>query len=307
IISTILSGTIENSSADNVFNAILIIDILVPAFSFFIILLAVAFFPPVMFANKGMSIITLLPASILALLFFFNIDFQLKFLAIIIFFAISSFYFIKEYRERKEIEEIENSLGDGLLMASSLPKGAHIKDFFYSMCKHAKGRLSTEFCIAHKQIINLVSIDKVMHDLKTRIKSELFEKTMEILEYSFKTGKHVTEKLAELAEDILNFSELKRERISMLSIQKYSLIIGALLIPIILSSAFSIISGLDIIDENFLTLLRFSIVPAYLIMISSLSAIFISTMESNRTAELIYFSFFTITEIFIYFNTNISI
>jgi hypothetical protein len=305
LISILLASSFGNQQ--DPLSLILVIDVIVPAIGFIIVITSIAFFPFVTFSKKEISAITLIPALIIAFMFFLDLSNEIKFglIALISIFAV--FYFLKDYKEKKEIEDIENKLGDALLMASSLPKGAHIKDFFFSMCKNMTGKLKNEFCIAYKQLLHLVSVDKVIQDLKKRINSQIFARTMDIIDYSFKSGKNITERLAELAEDILTFSELKREQISLIAMQKYSIIIGSLLVPFILSSAFSIISGLSVIDSNILSILRFSVVPAYIIMMSSISSIFISSIEGNKTSELLYFCFFAITEMFIYFNTHIEI
>ncbi len=306
------NGNASASSALNVANkalfiqSIFVLDIAIPLFAFLLVIVGISLFPSVIFASKSLSLLTLYVAIPLAALFFLPIPQLWRFVIIGLAFLLSATKFVKEYRKRKRVDELEAKLGDALLVASTLPKGVHMKELFERLCKEKLGYISKEFCIAKRQFDNNMNITNVMDDLKKRVPSKLFERVIEILDYAFKSGKNVGEKISEIAEDILMFSELKREQISMISIQKYSLLMGMLLVPLIVSSAFSIISSLGVTKGVSLQGIEESVVPAYLIIMSAVTAIFITSLEGKRTEELIYFFVLVFLTLFIYFNLRIS-
>ncbi len=307
ILLVLSTSIMENKdSGENFSNALLIIDVLFPLIGLLIIVLGFFFFPQIFFIKSQTKFLTLIPAMILAIAFLLEVNFDLKVIVFSIICLICFLFFIKEYKKIKEIEEAENNIGECLLIASTLPKGSHIRDFFHLLCDYGKGKIKKESCIAYKQLKHFISIEKVIEDFKRHINSRFIEEIIDVVSYSFKTGKDIDKKISELAEQVLTFTELKREYNSLLSMQRYSIILGMLLMPFIISSTFSLISSLEISTEYF-SKLKISIIPAYMILMSSLSSMFLSTLENNKAKELAYFCFFVIFEMFIYFNINISI
>jgi hypothetical protein len=94
-----------------------------------------------------------------------------------------------------------------------------------------------------------------------------------------------------LAEDIMQFSEIKREKAAMMSMQKYTLLFGAVLIPLILKITLNLLNNLvGFFNGNqALLLFSFSLVPAYLGVYAFLSATYISEIEGKRSSMPTYF------------------
>ncbi|RME80121.1 MAG: hypothetical protein D6769_00435 [Methanobacteriota archaeon] len=306
LVAVILGQSFSSTSVEPL-QAVFILDILVPSICLLIAVVGVALFPSIIFSKKELNF-SIMPFSIvLALLFFLPIAREVKLLAFVALFLFSLYRFWGSYVARRELDELEANLADSLLVASSLPKGAHLKEVFAVLCRNAKGKLSREFCISSKQLKANMSIGAVLNDLKERVKSKLFSKTVEVLEYAFKSGRNIGDRIAELAEDLLMFMELKREQSAMLSIQKYSLLIGILIVPLILSSTFSIIASFKIKGVEGLPYIRDSAVPAYLVLISGVTAVFITTLEGNKSSDLLYFSLLSLATVFIYFNLHFTV
>ncbi len=307
VASLITSGFSGQATTLDITSAALAMDLIIPVISLFIVLLGVGMFPPVLFAKKELSLTTVFISIPLAIIFFLPITLFYRWLILAVVFVFSAYKFFGEFIKRRRLDELELKLGDALLVASTLPKGVHMKELFAKLCRESLGTISKEFCIAKRQFDNNMNITNIMQDLRDRVPSKLFARVIEVLEYAFKSGRNVGEKISELAEDILMFSELKREQMSLLAIQKYSLLLGMVLVPVIIASAISIVGGLNVVDKQGLEGLKSSVIPAYFILMSALTSTFITSIEGKRTSELIYFSALSLITLFLYFNVHLAV
>ncbi len=277
-----------------------------PLLSLLILLLSKSSLPPSLFKEKRQLkayIPLLAAAAVVTVVWLIPIDviFKVAVLGIILLISAKNFY--SSYKEGKEVESIENNLPDALFSIAGMPKGAHIEKIFERIAHAGFGRLSEEFETASKQMKANVKPEIVVRDLGDRVGSDMLMRAGEIMVKVFEAGGHIGERLAELAEDMLLFYEMKRERANVLSMQKYTLIAGAVIIPLILSTALGLvgkIAGLMQEQSNIVDVAA-SVIPLYLIIYSCLTAFYISDSEGKPSKGLVYFVGIAIASIAIFY------
>ena len=193
----------------------------------------------------------------------------------------------KEDKTRsKEVkkEKIEREIVDVLLLLSSLPETKDIKKIFEILGKSSGNEIKKEFEVAWKQLKLNIKPEEVLEELKKRVGSNIFSRIVDVFLYSIKTGVAINKKMSEMADDLLSYLETKREKTAMLSIQKYTLMIGVILIGVISGKAYAIVDGIKSGSVEFM--LKY--VPAYIIINSSLVSWFSSSIEGNKSRAFLY-------------------
>lgn len=265
-----------------------------PLLSLLILILSKSSLPPSLFRERSQlkAYIPLLAAAgvtVAVWLIPIDIIFKVAALFIILLFGAKNFY--SSYKEGKEAESIENNLPDALFSIAGMPKGAHIEKIFERIAHAGFGRLSMEFETASKQMKANVKPEIVVADLGERVGSDMLTRAGEIMVKVFEAGGHIGERLAELAEDMLLFYEMKRERANVMSMQKYTLIAGGIIIPLILSMALGLVGKIAVLmqEESNIIDVASSVIPIYLIIYACLTAFYISDSEGKPSKGLVYF------------------
>ena len=205
--------------------------------------------------------------------------------------AIMLWAIYRSYRKEKRTEEIEQYLPDALFTMSALPKATKIEKIFETIEKAGYGALSEEAGKSKRQLAMNVKTDTVLEDLWKRNDSPALKKACIMLKYVFDTN--AFNQLHTIAEDLLKNFEIKRERANLMSMQKYTILFGGLLIPLILKIALSLIGSLVEFfeDPTAPQLIEYSIslIPPYLVIYSLISSFYISDIESKKSMAAIYF------------------
>jgi hypothetical protein len=212
--------------------------------------------------------------------------------------------FYPTYVREKRIEGIENALPNALMASSSLPKSATLEGVFGIFENEGKP-LSEEAEVSLRQLKSNMSEDDVLEDFKERNKGPLVERVANALKHSLDCGN--VKRINETAEDLLEFNSISNERKAMVSMQKYTLFFGVLLIPIILKSVTNIlnsigetlISNIDIIREIQ------QVIPAYIIIYAALVSYYASDIDKKRSSLFIYFSILSVLGIAAYYFVDI--
>ncbi|MFH2105934.1 MAG: type II secretion system F family protein [Candidatus Micrarchaeota archaeon] len=212
--------------------------------------------------------------------------------------------FYPTYSKEKRIEGIENALPNALMASSSLPKSATLEEVF-NVFENEGMPLSEEAEISLRQLKSNMSEDKVLDDFKERNKGPLVERVANALKHSLDCGN--VKRINETAEDLLEFNSISNERKAMVSMQKYTLFFGVLLIPMILKSVTKI---LDSIGETLLsntgTIHEIQqVIPAYIIIYAALVSYYSSDIDKKRSSLFIYFSILSILGIAAYYFIDI--
>ncbi len=195
------------------------------------------------------------------------------------------------YSREKRTEEIEQYLPDALFTISALPKSARMEKIFETMEKAGYGALSEEAAKSKRQLAMNVKTDTVLEDLWKRNDSPALKKAATMLKHVFDTNSF--SQLHGIAEDLLKNFEIRRERASLMSMQKYTILFGGLLIPMILRIALLLIGSLveffqdpaapQLIDYTV------SLIPAYLVIYALISSFYIADIEGKKSRAAVYF------------------
>jgi len=191
------------------------------------------------------------------------------------------------YNYQKRNEELEKYLPDALLSIASVPSGASAETAFSSVAKGKYGALSEEFERSLKQIRSKISLQNVLDDLSSRNNSHMLSKATDMLVQLFATNNFGM--AAKLAEDFLAEQEIARERATMFSMQKYTLFLGAIIIPMILAMTISLSSNMaEVIGKKGGIEADYNI-QLYLALYCGMTAYFSANMENKRSLSIVYF------------------
>ncbi len=274
-----------------------------PAISVFLLLLSKASVPHSPF-SQGQSILDVAVAApaFLFLLAFLFLEGDLRLFIVIIATVMMLFVVYKSYIKEKRTEEIEQYLPDALFTISALPKSAKMEKIFETIENGGYGALSEEAGKSKRQLLMNVRTDVVLEDLWKRNDSEALKRASTMLKHVFNTN--AFNQMHSIAEDLLKNFEIKRERASLMSMQKYTILFGGLLVPIILKIALSLISGMVELfgDPTAPQLISYtvSIIPAYLVMYSLISAFYIADVEGRKSRLAIYFLLLAVLSVLVF-------
>ncbi len=263
-----------------------------PSISILLLLISKASVPysPLSSSANVIDIMVILPALLFIFSFLF-LDESIRIFGLLAGSAIMLWALYKSYKAEKRTEEIEQYLPDALFTISSLPKSVKLEKIFETIEKAGYGALSEEAGKSKRQLAMNVKTDTVMEDLWMRNNSPALKKAATMLKHVFDTNSF--NQLHSIAEDLLKVFEIKRERAQLMSMQKYTILFGGFLIPMILKIALSLINSLVEFFDNpnapELIAYVFSLIPAYLVIYSIISAFYIADIEGKKSMSALYF------------------
>jgi len=208
------------------------------------------------------------------------------------------------YKIEKKLEEIEQYLPDALFSIATLPKSAKMEKIFDIIAQGGYKSLSEEALIAKRQLTTNINSDKVLEDLWRRNNSPALKKVCVMLKHAYDTNS--IDQMHSIAEDILKNFEIRRDRAALMSMQKYTIMFGAVIIPFILKIALSLIGNLsDFLAANSSAVGEtisyvISLIPPYLVIYSLISAFYIADIEAKKSRAAIYFLLLSFASIAIF-------
>jgi len=299
----VLLGKFGVGGAISEFGIAITLLLVFPAISVFLLLLSKASVPHSPF-SQGQSVldVTVAAPAFLFLFAFLFLEGDLRLFIVVIATAMMLFVVYKSYIKEKRTEEIEQYLPDALFTISALPKSAKMEKIFETIENGGYGALSEEAGKSKRQLLMNVRTDVVLEDLWKRNDSQALKRASTMLKHVFDTN--AFSQMHSIAEDLLKNFEIKRERASLMSMQKYTILFGGILIPIILKMALSLISGMVEFfgDPTAPQLISYtvSIIPAYLVMYSLISAFYVADIEGRKSRVAIYFLLLAVVSILLF-------
>lgn len=276
-----------------------------PAISASLLLMSKSMVPynPLLPKGSGVSPSLLAGAFLFIGSFLLN-DPVLNIVGVVAAIAIMGWTIYKDYKKEKKIEEIEQYLPDALFSIAALPKSAKMEKIFDVMASGGYKALSEEALVAKRQLATNISSDKVLEDLWKRNQSPALKKVCIMVKHAYDTNS--VEQLHSIAEDMLKNFEIRRDRAALMSMQKYTILFGGLIIPFILKTAISLIGSLaGLIVENAANATEKlvyinSLIPAYLVLYALISSVYVADIEGKKSRAAIYFIALSIASILIY-------
>lgn len=195
----------------------------------------------------------------------------------------------KSYEAEKKLEEIESSLPDALFCAAGMPRSARPERVLALIEEGDFGALSEEAAKSRRQMEMNVGAGAVLEDMAARNRSTMLERACRMLLQMVETNS--LDRLNSLAEDMINAFQERRERSQLLSMQKYTLILGALLMPLIMKMALDLLGQMgSLLGEHAAQTAAIcaSLVPPYVVIYGVISAMAISDAEGKGSSLAIY-------------------
>ncbi|MFA5050330.1 MAG: type II secretion system F family protein [Candidatus Micrarchaeia archaeon] len=216
------------------------------------------------------------------------LSFQFGIFAILPVLAIAGGLVFLKYKEEIKKEKLEEEIPDMLLQVSEL-EGLSFQRILREIGNSGYLEISKEFEKSYSQHSSNVGFEKIIEDMKTRTGSKLFSRTISLLKYVFESRKF--QLCARMAQNIFRYFEIKRERASALSMQKYTLIMGSVIIPVILTTSSKMLADVGKImgsaAENEVVLGFF--IPVYLIIYSGMAGYYIMEIEGKKSTGMFYY------------------
>lgn len=216
--------------------------------------------------------------------------------------ALGTYLFYARHKEERRVEEMENLLPDALFAASGLPKGTGLDKIFEFVEKGGFGPISEEAGIAVKQIKARVKPGAVLESVAKRSGSEAVCRVVEMISHAYETGSDLSTRLHEMGEDLLRLCEIKRARANALAMQKYTLLFGAFLIPMILAMAIGLSNSMASVSGTGSNsgMLGF-VVPVYLIIYAVFAAYYAAECDGKRSLLLGYFMLMACSSLIVFY------
>lgn len=198
------------------------------------------------------------------------------------------------YRKEKNLEELECQLPDALFSLAGMPKSAGAEQVFAVVERGGHGALSDEAAKSRRQVAMNVKTDAVFHDLWARNRSALLKRACVMLRQMLAAGS--LGRVGMLADDMVRILQLRRERAQTLAMQKYTLLAGGVLVPLVLRMALGLLAGIDGLagaggdgGSGGALAAAASVVPAYLVLYAALVSAAIADAEGKNSPAALYF------------------
>lgn len=152
----------------------------------------------------------------------------------------------EKYREKKRNAEIEKYLVGAMYQTSSLSAFTPIEEIFKTLADSNYGPLSKEFGKVYNEIKKGASVEDAIESMIKRNNSKALKRALNLFVVGYKTGANISDALKEVADDTAETLGIVQERAAAMTIEKYTLFAGAIIVPLILGAMISLIQGLDI-------------------------------------------------------------
>lgn len=262
--------------------------IVFPAISIVLLMISKMVMPRSIFMNENWFDLRLLLPPGLIITGVFLPEFMLIFFSIGI---LTGLYLtVENYKKEKKTEEIEGKLPDALFTISSMPKSARFEQIFNAVETAGFGALSEEAGKSRKQLNMNIKITTVLDDLAGRNRSKMLGHACIMMKQMIETN--TLNLMSNLADDMIRNLQIKRERSQLLATQKYTLMAGAILVPMIAKIALGLMAtvGEAIGSGEIAGILTNCnlLVPPYLVIYATIVAIAIADSEGKKSAIGLY-------------------
>jgi len=263
----------------------LMILVVFPSISALVLLLGKAMMPKASFAkDAGASPLMLAPGAILLAGFFLLPAFQLAVIAGGI--AAGAVLAHGCFMQERRMEELDAALPDALFSVSGMPGSSSAERIFGLIEEGGFGALSEEAGKSRRQLGMNVNVSEVLDDFASRNPTGMMRRACTMMKHMIETS--TLSKLGILAEDMIRSAQGQRERSQLFSMQKYTLILGAVIMPV----AFKMALGLSGTVAN-LTGAQVdsgigAIIPPYIVIYAAMAGFAISDSEGKKSALAVY-------------------
>ncbi|MEM3364552.1 MAG: type II secretion system F family protein [Candidatus Micrarchaeia archaeon] len=203
------------------------------------------------------------------------------------------------YLDDMRISSMEDYMPDALFYAASLHT-LGMEKVIEEISQANYSELSKEFKRASRQVNAGFPVRVALQSIVDRNRSPVIERGISLLIKIQEVGASLERALKSTAEDIHDMFMLLRERESILSMQKYNLMLACILVPAIFGAVLSLVSSLDLsyIETLLSTNSSRGLLPAvefavniYLLEFSVLASLFIADYSGSWKRFAVYLVF----------------
>jgi pilus assembly protein TadC len=205
------------------------------------------------------------------------------------------FGFLAERRLRAK----EKSCAEALMQASLMPEGTSVEALISYLGKGSYA-LASEFKIAEEEITKGCETSTALSNIAERCQSRSIIRVVQLMKMAESTGNVKPEMFREAANELLEEQALLKERASLLTIQRATLLLSSMfLVPFVLGLLCGITKSfdlgyLDILEmskANQQELVEASILASnlYVVELAAIASIFLAMQENNTKKAAIYF------------------
>ncbi|MFH0884750.1 MAG: type II secretion system F family protein [Candidatus Micrarchaeota archaeon] len=258
--------------------------VIFPLISILILMLSKSAMPRSALGRRmGMDIRMLAPGALLVIGFLLFPNYPLPIMVAGI--AVGAFIAYGSFDRERRLEQVDASLPDALLSVSGMPGASGADRIFRLIEEGGFGALSNEAGKTRRQLAMNVRVEAALRDFAARNPTALISRASMMMGQMIKTGS--LSRLGALAEDMIRGAQTERERSQLFSMQKYTLIFGALLIPLVFRMALGLsetIGELSGAPETGVA----TIIPPYLAIYAVTASLAISDAQGSRSALALY-------------------
>jgi hypothetical protein len=195
---------------------------------------------------------------------------------------------------------MERFIPDALFQASSMQRGTGFERVIAAIARSGYGPLSEEFTSASRQVRAGAGVLHAIDGIARRSDSLLVRRSIGVLSQAYASGAEMGWAMREAAEDALEALSSSLERKAALSVQRYTVLFGALLVPLILGLIAGTVSGLDFSgmdgfgasagERAALLSAGIGAAEAYAVMFALLASIFAAMQDGEWKRFALYFA-----------------
>lgn len=256
-----------------------------PSISALILLLGKAMMPKAPFAqDAALSPAMLAPGAILLAGFVLFPAYPLPVLAVGV--GAGAFFAYSGFRQERRMEMLDCALPDALFSVSGMPGSSSAQRVFTLIEDGGFGPLSIEAGKSRSQLEMNVGVKAVLDDFSLRNPSGMVRRSCIMLGHMIETNS--LGKLGLLAEDMIRAAQAARERSQQFSMQKYTLIFGAVLMPVVFRMALGLAQTIAEFSGAGLAADFSQIIPPYIAIYAAMASLAIADAESKKSALAAY-------------------
>jgi len=201
-------------------------------------------------------------------------------------------------RRKKRIEEL---MPDVLFQASLFSGTTPMEKIMEFIAQANYPIVSKEFRQALNEVEKGKSVEESLKGIARRNKSQVIDRTINLLIQGYRSGAEMNQVFKECAEDILGMQQITRERNAAMLIEKYTLFFaGGLLVPAVLGLVAGLVkkldfTGLQSLDLGLSNPLRGSLLEnallgnqVYIIEYALIASAFIALQENHPKKAIVY-------------------
>ncbi|MEM3399975.1 MAG: type II secretion system F family protein [Candidatus Micrarchaeia archaeon] len=196
---------------------------------------------------------------------------------------------LQNFREMRE-REIEHNLPSALYHAASFPRGVAFEKIIDSLAQSDYGTLSEEFARVSAAVHAGSSVESALKKMGERYSSALLKNAVGLIARFYLVGSDMCVVLKESADEVQELFALTREQASMLSTQKYTILLASsVLLPLIMGLMLSIASEIGFEKMHEAVRAGSFAAVSYILAFSLLAGFVVAHQEGNTRKFIVYF------------------